>query len=290
MKEKIEEAYIKIVGAPKPPDISFEELIKMKPLIQEDKHKEINIGQSATGYLKTCLQPTLTKVDNERLKTLLWVGWPHYNDYCINCMDVDLWMIEADFKKPIKAARQIVKLNPAYDVKRLAEDLKGAMTGTYGLSFLSSSKTFIILVDENVYKEDRKIQHEFTHYVVEVTGQLILDGDIKKEVRSFFGLNDQYVDYMLNEREFWVNIYNDLFNGLQKIYWLNFKNIYSWEQFIEYQFNLLKSMASEWTESSIRNLWEKFVKANAFYIRILAGISYVKPDFFDEIVEKLKNR
>lgn len=287
--DKVEETYFKIVGLPKPPDISLEELAKRKFLLDEDIHREVNIGQAAIGYLKKALGPVLTKVDNSRLRILILPSWKHYNDFCINCMDVDLYLLETDFSNASHAAGELQKLNRDFDRRKLTEELAGAMNGTYGLSFLAAG-SFIILVDSNIHRDGKKILHEFTHYVQKVTGKLILGDDIKEEVKEYFNLDDQYARYMLNEREFWANIYNDLFNGLQKIYWLKFKNVYSWEKFIEFHFTDLKRGAYDWMKSAVRLLWNECIGGNDFYVRILSSISYVKPEFFDEIVEKLKNR
>ena len=93
-----------------------------------------------------------------------------------------------------------------------------------------------------------------------------------------------------NKDEFWANIYNDFFNGLQKIYWLGSSKIMSWESFVNHQMNGLKINVADWEKSELAESWRNIVKSNIFYLKILAGISYANPDFYDEIIEKLKNK
>lgn len=281
--------YIQIVGLPVP-SVSMEEELRFSHLINEDRHLELNIGQKAIGYLKKNLKLELMHVDNETLKRLILPTWRHYNDFCINCMNIDLYLLETDFNKPMLAVREMQKIVPSIDIKIVFDTLKGSMTGTYGLSFRITEKSYIILINSAIYKDDEKIQHEFGHYVQEVTGKLILDSDIKEDVKKYFQIDDQYASYILNEREFWINIFSDMFSGLQKIYWLEFKNTYIWEEFIEDQFNVLKLNVSNFMKTQLFKFWCIYVKTNTFYIRILATISYVKPDFYDEIIEKLKNK
>ena len=95
--DKIKEAYIEIIGLPVPTG-SIEDQMNLGVLIKEDKHKELNVGQSALGYLKKNLKQEIIKVDNEILKSLILPTWRHYNDFCINCMDVDLYLLETDFR------------------------------------------------------------------------------------------------------------------------------------------------------------------------------------------------
>lgn len=286
--DKIKESYLKIVGLPKPPDIPLEELAKRKFLVDEDIHKEVNIGQAAIGYLKSMLGSALTKVDNNRLKKLILPSWKHYNDFCINCMDVGLYLLETDFKNSSHASGELLKLSKDFDRRKLKEDLAGSMKGTYGLSFLAAG-FFVILVDSENYKDGKKILHEFTHYVQEVTGKLILGDDIKDEVKKHFNLNDQYVRYILNEQEFWTNIYNDLFNFLQKNYWLHYNKQMNWEEYMNTVAHTIKIDKIDYESSFFFKQW-KSDKCGLQIYDLIACIAYVKPEFFDEIVEKLKNR
>ena len=82
-----------------------------------------------------------------------------------------------------------------------------------------------------------------------------------------------------------------MFNGLQKIYWLNFKSIYSWEDFIGYEFASLKGNLAAAVYSQLFVSWNALIGTDGLgYIKLMAAIGYVDPVFYDEIVEKLKNK
>ena len=53
--DKTKGPYLKFICLPQPPDIPLEELAKMKFLLDEDIHSDVNIGQAAIGYLKKAL-------------------------------------------------------------------------------------------------------------------------------------------------------------------------------------------------------------------------------------------
>lgn len=289
MKDNFNKIYFEIVGAPKPADIPFEELVKTKIIIDENRHKEVNIGQKAAGYLKKCLMPDPVKVDNEQLKPLLLPSWIYFNDYCVNCTDVNLWMLETDFKKPLNAARQLIKLCGLLDLKSLEAELSSSMKETHGLAVNLYGTGFVILIDSSCFKNETCIMHEFTHYVQLVTKQMKLDGRTMECLRKTLNMEDKYTSYMLIENEFWANIYNDFFNGLQKIYWLGSSKTMSWESFVNHQMNGLKINVAGWEESELAESWKNVVKTNIFYLKVFAGISYANPDFYDKIIEKLKN-
>jgi len=274
---------LEFVGLPKPPDIPLEELLKRKFLVDEDIHREVNIGQAAIGYLKRLLGPSL---DN-RLKTLILPSWDQCNDFCINCMNVDLYLLETDFGSSSHAVGELLKLSKDFDRRKLAEVLASSMIGTYGLSFLAAS-SFVILVDSSIHRDGKKILHEFTHYVQKVTGKLTLGDDIKNEVKQHFDLDDQHVRYVLNEQEFWVNIFNDLFNCLQKIYWLYYKQM-SWEDCMNTVAHTIKIDKTDYESSFLFKQWESD-GCGLLFFNLMVCISYIKPEFFDEIVKKLKNR
>lgn len=286
----IEEAYYKILGHPVP-KTTIEENKKCNEyvvaLIEEVRHKEVNIGQSALGHLKSKLKTDCPSVlDNEILKNKILRSWTYYNDFCINCMKTKFWMLEVDFDDHKKAESLIRKIDEDFPL-----DLSSSMAETNGLSFLVKNNQVIILIDEKAFKNEERILHEFTHAIQLITGILILDDKIKNEVRDYFNIDDQFADYILDEYEFWVNIYNDLFNGLQKIYWLmNFNKIYSWESFINYEMTSLRNDITNFQESQLMTTWSKIVGKNDIYIRLLATISYLKPDFFNDIIERLKNK
>ena len=121
---------------------------------------------------------------------------------------------------------------------------------------------------------------------------LLESADLPENVKKIFNFNN-VVNYMMDKNEFWANIYNDLFNGLQKIYWLKFKDIYEWDSFIDLHFSSLKNYVanvSKIQESEIYKYWKKIVVNNDFYFIVLAVIWILDQDFFNEIVEKLKNK
>lgn len=253
-------------------------------IVKEDKNPEINIGQSALGYLKSCLKKDIImKINNEKLKSKLLTSWKYFNDFCIACMNVNLWMLEIDFNHIQKADKYIRKIDPNFSKKF------GENNGSYGLTVLLDKHNCVILFDYNAFKNEKELQHEFTHYVQIVTGKLIKDNvSLIKRLKECIGVDSELIDYICNPFEFWTHIYNDLFNGLQKIYWLKFKDIYDWDTFIEVHFNDLRANIFDLKNAVILKLWMKFNgNKNSFYFPILAGISFVDKELFNEIKRKL---
>lgn len=297
MDEKTAKAYLEILGFPEiTPEKEKALEDDLSRIIKEDKHLDLCIGQAAFGYLKKCLKPIPTKVDVDRLKSLLSKSWTYYNDFCINFSSLNLFLLESDFSKPMHAAMQLQKLNPNLSVKEAARSLAGSMKSTYGLAFKLTDEAYVLLINSDIMKDENKIQHEFGHFVSEVTGKLILDDTMRNSVLRYFNVNEDIVEYIFHKREWWINIVTDLFNGLQRIYWSLFSKVYDWETFIEIHFTELKSKVANWRDATIVKLWNADIKGNekdrgkTFYFNVLAAVAYVKSDLFDEVVEKLKNR
>ena len=104
--------------------------------------------------------------------------------------------------------------------------------------------------------------------------------------------DSEFLKYILNPFEFWTHIYVDLFNGLQKIYCLKFKDAYDWETFIDVHFNDLKVNVfnCNFKNAAIVKSWSQCIDGNVNYFLILAGISVIDKELFDEITMKLKNK
>jgi len=289
---KLNNGYLKVIGMLKvtPENLKiFNE--DCDRILKEDRHPETNIGQAAIGYLKKCLKDTLTKVDNETLQDKLLQSWVHYNDFFINCSNNDLYLMCVDFNQPMIAAEQLNKLAPSFDVDALSKELGGMMAGTNGLYVPMDDRRYVIFIDSKCKEKDTRIQHEFCYYVESVTGAFILDdGSVKDSILDYFGINDELAKYLMNENEFFINLYTDIFNRLQTIYWMTFSKLYSWDKFIDFIFNDLKTTAYSYESSQLFHLWTQTFDDNSFFIRVLACISYVNADFYKDIVGKLKNK
>ena len=83
---------------------------------------------------------------------------------------------------------------------------------------------------------------------------------------------------------------SDEFNGLQKIYWLYFSKSYSWEDYVEEQMKELKKNVFKYRDSFLTNVWKNNVDIVLSHLDVLACISYVDEQFFNDIVERLKNK
>lgn len=262
-------------------------------VVYEDRSLEVNIGQAALGYLKQRLSSDITLIDNEELKKLILPSWLHFNDFCINCMKLKLWILETNFKDPMHAVRQILKVSrEKLNWKDVREQLSSAMSGTYGLSFQMSADEYCLLINEDANKDDLKILHEFSHYVQKVTGSFVINGKLSKRLRrnlESIGIPKEIAFYFTVPEEFWINIYVDLFGELQKIYWLALKSHMSWKDFIDSEVNSLRNDVANWRKSSIVILWMKILEVQPVHLALLAGISYVEPELFDEVILKLKN-
>lgn len=252
-------------------------------LILEDKHRKVNIGQAALGYLKSLLkEDVIVELDYDVLKEKLLYSWKHYDDFCICCKGKKIYLLKTDFNDHKKAERLIKN---KFNVKL---DLAGAMTGTAGLAGqIEEGRTFIIILHTDA--PERKLQHEFIHCVQFITGKIMdsIDG-LPEEVKKHFKIAPEYENYVFNKYEFWANIYNELFNDLQKVYWLHYKQI-SWEKYMDAVSYTLKNDKVNYRQSLLGIHWGND-DCNFLFLDIIACIAYVKPEFFDEIMEKLKNR
>ena len=292
MQSKFEDMF-KMLTTPAPEPADSEAAIARQNaitrLIAEDKHLNVNIGQKAIGYIKSCLSSSLKLVDMDILKFKLAKSWKHYNDFWINCTRVKLYVMKANFGDHQLIAAEISRVTG----KQIEESLKmieSLHNGMYGVAFSLDDESFAMIMNTNYRISSTAMQHEFTHFVQYVTGELILDGKVKDTVKDFFGVSDESIEYMMKPPEFWVNIFNDLFDGMQKIYWKHFKDAFSWNEYVDAMMNGVKQNLASYTDAVIYKMWKTDIGINIFYLDILTGISYLNPAFFDEIVEKLKNK
>lgn len=268
------------------PSRDFNEKISLNlNLKEENKHLEVNVGQKALGYLKSCLaKDRPTKVDNEVLLKKLLPSWKYYNEFCIGCLNVELWLAKIDFNEVEKADELIKQIDPSFN------DKFGKNNGSYGLFIKLGEDRYVILMDKKAAKNEKKIQHEFTHFTQVVRGILVADTSLltKKLLKALPLFSKDLIKYVCNPFEFWTHIYIDLFNGLQKIYWLKFKDLYSWDEFISIHFANLH--VQDLQNAAIVRIWKKTIGSNSFYFPVLVAIQFVDPNFYNEIIEKLKNK
>lgn len=116
------------------------------------------------------------------------------------------------------------------------------------------------------------------------------DAALLEKLSEVLPLSKDLIKYVCNPLEFWTHIYIDLFNGLQKIYWLKFKDLYDWEEFINVNFASLNTHVQDLQNAAIVKIWEETIGSNSFYFPVLIAIKFVDPSFYREIVEKLKNK
>lgn len=267
------------------PSRDFNEEISLKlNLIEENKHLEVNVGQKALGYLKSCLaKDEPTKVDIEVLRDKILPTWKYYDDFYIACSNYELWLAKIDFNEIEKADELIRQIDPSFN------DKFGKNNGSYGLFIKLGEDRYIILMDEKAAKNEKKIQHEFTHFIQIVRGILVADTSLlTKKLSEALPLSKDLIKYVCSPLEFWTHIYIDLFNGLQKIYWLKFKDVYNWEEFISIHFDNLH--VQDLKNAAIIRIWKEIIRSNSFYFPILVAIQFVDPSFYREIIEKLKNK
>lgn len=290
--KKIVDIFYEVLGLHHPLTENGLKIDNAEHMIIEDKHKDVNIGQEALGYLKSKLKTDiLEKIDILRLQNFIWKSWPNFNDFCICCSDASLWILEIDFNRLEKAPAIIRKIDPNFNLK-----LKRPPSDSnrpYGLTINLIDNQYVILIDSAAHKDELPILHEFTHFVQYVTGRLLAEADannLSDKIKNFFGIDDSGVQYISHPFEFWTNIFNDLFTGLQKTYWLRFKNDISWEEYIDAHIASLKLNIPGYRKSSAYVFWRSDIKKRLWYIDLLACISYVDSKLFDKIVEKLKNK
>lgn len=255
-------------------------------VISEDSHQEVNVGQKALGYLKSCLaKDRPTKVDIEVLRDKILPTWKYYDDFYVACSDHELWVAKMDFNEVEKADELLKQISPDFHV-----DI-GKNNGSYGLNISFPGNKHVLLMDLQAAKNEKMIAHEFMHFVQRITRKLLLDGNLEVEkISKIFNIEDaENVKYLLHPLEFWTNIYIDFFNGMQKIYWLKFKDIYSWSGFVESQLRMLSHGFVDFRKSQIFMLWKTIVGKNLFYINLLAAIGYADRCFYEKIIDRLKN-
>ena len=113
---------------------------------------------------------------------------------------------------------------------------------------------------------------------------------LMKKLQKVLSLSKDLIKYVYSPLEFWTHIYIDLFNSLQKIYWLKFKDVYSWDEFINIHLTNLYTYVQDLQDAAIVRIWEETIGSNSFYFPVLVAIQFVDPSFFNDIIEKLKNK
>ena len=295
--KKFDEEYKKWLGQLDPFDKNNWKYLKDRPLPQmkldlplelvtEDRHLDVNVGQKALGYLKSCLaKDHPVQVDIEKLKFEILSSWKYYADFFILCEGEQLWVAKTDFNEVERADELVRQVCPEFNEKF------GKNNGSYGLTISLPDGKCLLLMDNEAAKDDKKIMHEFTHFVQMVTGKIKLDKSTELDkVKACFKVGKEYADYIFHEYEFWTHMYVDLFNGLQRIYWERFKD-YAWEEFIDSQFSIFLKELTSIETSQLASLWKKTFGGNNLSIfKVLAAIGFANKPFYDEIVEKLKNK
>ena len=257
-------------------------------LIGEARHQEANIGRQAIGYLKSCLRednPSL--VDNNKLKDLIFDKWPSYNDFCIMCMNCKLWMLKCRLSKPARVNSILAKIDHSFNgyIAAASKDAKG-------LCVRLQDDVYVIVINADAEDDDQIIVHEFMHFVQQVAGKFMDEKPEKAlvEVKKFFGIDDRFLNYVLDRHEFYVNVFNEIFNGLQKTYWTYFSKSYAWKDYVGEQMNEIKQNLFKYRDLILTRIWAADNEFMLNYLDVLACISYVDEDFFNDIVEKLKNK
>lgn len=116
------------------------------------------------------------------------------------------------------------------------------------------------------------------------------DEALLEKLPEVLSLPKDLIKCVYSPLEFWTHIYIDLFNGLQKIYWLKFKDVYSWEEFINVHLTNLYAHVQDLQNTAIIRIWKETIGSNSFYFPVLVAIQFVDPSFYREIIEKLKNK
>ena len=253
--------------------------------IYEDVHRDVNVGERAIGYLKSCLRlDTPVEVDMKKLKSLILRSWKHFNDFAIACDDSKLWMIEVDFKKPGMIDKAIAKIDPGFSTKF------GESNGSYGLFVSLSNGGYAIIIDIAARRDGKKLQHEFTHFVQLVTGKLKSNvSSLAKKLDDKFKLNGEYASYVLSDYEFMTHLYVDVFNCLQKIYWSAFKNFMKWREFVKQTMDQLSVDFARFEDTVLFAAWAAYCPDSLKYVSLIAAIGYASPDLFAAVVERLMN-
>lgn len=289
---KLTKKYYEILGLDFPSLQDQMQMTSKIKVILEDKHKEVNIGQKALGYLKSKLKTDIIeKINIDELKDALLKSWVHYNDFCICYSGSSLWLLEIDFNKIKKATSLIKCIDPNFNL--ILNKPSENSNRPYGLTINLSNDRYVILIDTEAKKDELPLLHEFVHFVQYVTNKLKTSKDEQKvfaKMNEFFGIDNDAMKYITNQFEFWTNVYNDLFAGLQKTYWMRFSDAMTWEEYIESYVSDLKLNILNYEKSAVYTFWKKDFKSGLWQLDVLACISYFNLDLFDKIVNKLKNK
>lgn len=145
---------------------------------------------------------------------------------------------------------------------------------------------------------NQTISHEFTHMMQELlSSNRLFDNkvDFNENDAEDLGLSEEALQYVFDEREFYTIVLNDIYQGLQKIYWLKYqKSGMTWEDFIEKKVKTLKNDPFKVDEAEIQKDWLEYVnddktKMNTDFIKVFAALVPLdKEDLFDEAIKRLK--
>lgn len=266
----------------------FQKSLKIN-LILENSNEELQIGNSALGYLKSKINDFITKIDFDIFEMKLSKNWIYYEEF-FNKEKQDLYFLKFDFKNPEKGINLILNfLGDRFsnnELLGLKNDIKNSLN-TSGLC-INFYFAILILLDSNTLNNET-ILHEFYHYV-----QMLLNLENKfdiflisyNELKNTFGLDESKFHYLHNKFEFWDYIFNNLYKCLQKIYWLKFKSK-SWNEFIDT--NFYDDISNNFEKSKINDYWITIINHNYFIMQIIYIIAFHDKVFFKKICQKIKD-
>lgn len=205
--KRFDEFYARTRGAKGPypqMNLTFDDL---EGIVTEDKYAEVNIGQSALGYIKSCVKPYPEEIDKDILKSKILKSWPYYDLFFskLESKGTKLFAAETDFTT--QGIAQIVSSvsKSGVDPEKLAEYLTKHFTNMYadaramdnkkmpkryssklkpserssiqkdlvdkvkGLALRFNDSTILLLINSNAMQNEMVILHEFMHVVQYVT-------------------------------------------------------------------------------------------------------------------------
>lgn len=279
-------------------------------IITEKVHPEVNFGNKFIGFITKKMNWIKSYVDSIKSKTCSAFGLTlnelvkYISDEYRNKADLQMYIDENEDttlyltligyydKSPTNLARLLS------EIKKSDEDFeqdKLTCVNNAGFHYIDEMNN-IRIIGFNFEKYDKTtIMHEFSHMMQDLFYSNKFDGvDFNSEDAKDLGLDEEVLQYVYDENEFYTIIFNDLYHGLQKIYWIEYKDKMSWDDFIDQKVAVLKKNHLNVDNEEIQEKWIEYVNNDKSsieidFIKALAAlVALDKEDAFDDAIEKLK--
>lgn len=261
-------------------------------ILDEAKHPEVNYGNKILDKINDRIKELPTFLSKDELISWISRTWKYYDVFKEKLQDKKIIIIGWNskkisiFLKIFLDALNIHKDNYEPDEFNEFHDLmKHRFLKSDGMFYESIDSYFLMFDFEKITRT--LISHEFTHLVQTILNVNFLKDNLNQHKITSQILSDEDFKYVTKDKEFWTIIFNELYQGLQKIYWKKYKDeSYEWTTFIYAKIQCI--LPELIYNQDIYNDWIDIIKTIPLCIKILAVIKLENTKLFNEIIEKLK--